>query len=547
MRGKTNKLVLDRINVHMGIENFDGRMDFIINTFNLFILLMKSNEQGRNFMRVPLMSESGSHSFNLSLIIFSVKILSSLLKNMNERCLKIADTIMEFILECIIGPSPDNQDEVLKTNFAGCVKELLNEYGEGIELISTRQVRSSSQFNKLCTKSLIVTKYLLEGNRKYDMNRLMISCLLKPQYLIMKIKDDLKVYYEKRIDKTNKRKLKRNEKAVKPVEKDKWDMESLETVFNELDLIDQDLTSIFEQFFVLKMISKHDIKHNYIFPYQDETERVTLEFLEKHSGNIEVVFENKIHTVYLEIQPLFRYLGSEEMNLVTSSVRRDTPKNKILDFINLMPMIFDMISYKTNLKKRKFYFSEKIYTYLQLINFMLIVIINVLTMILFTKKLDRGSSITDPAFDENHMVMKVLETTHLVILCIRVLIYLLFETRLELMKQWRSIFEKIIGKIKKTSTHNSLLPLSKKRFVDLKMKEQVALFAAYNELEGNSKNLEYIDFVFQSVYMVTGLPKFKSLLLYLAITLYAFIYDIHFFYSILLLDVIVDRYNSTRT
>jgi len=537
IRGKNNKLVLERINIHMEIEKFEGRRDFIIHIFQLFIYLMKGNDRGREFMRVPLISESGKQSFNMSLIVFSVRILSTLLKNMNQRCIKIADIIMDFILECIIGPSPDNQDEVLKTNFADCVKELLSEYAEGIELITTKLVRENPEFNRLCTKSIVVTKYLLEGNRRYEINRQMIASLLKPQYLIRKIRDDLVAYYENKKRAKSKKKLKaKDDKKIIA----RFSLDSLKRIYNELDLIDDPLTDIFEQFFVLKMICKHDARQTFVYPISEESEKTTLDFLESCTGNIEVVFQNQIHTVYLEIQPLFRYMGNEEMDLVTTSVRRDTPKNKIIDFLNLMPMVFDLISYKANLKKKGFFFSEKIYEYLEKTNFVFVFVINCLIMVFFRKQLRFGSSVTDPAFDEHHPVMIVLINVHLVLMALRVLVYLLFETRVELMKQWRSIFEKIIGKVKQNvAGHAELVPLSKKRFVDLKMKEQAMLFSAYNDLEGHSRNLEYLDFIFQSVYMIAGLSKFKSLMLYVALTVYSYVNDVYFFYGLLLLDIIV--------
>ena len=92
----------------MEIEGFDSKIDSIVNTFKLFILLMKSNDRGRQFMRQPTISDSGKQQSNLSLIVFSVRIYSRLLKNSNPKCLDLADTIVNFLLETIIGPSPDN-------------------------------------------------------------------------------------------------------------------------------------------------------------------------------------------------------------------------------------------------------------------------------------------------------------------------------------------------------------------------------------------------------------------------------------------------------
>ena len=58
----------------------------------------------------------------------------------------------------------------MKTNFVSCVKELLNDYNEGIDLVTTRHIRENKHLQNLCTKSIIAIKYLLEGNRQYKHN-----------------------------------------------------------------------------------------------------------------------------------------------------------------------------------------------------------------------------------------------------------------------------------------------------------------------------------------------------------------------------------------
>ena len=42
-------------------------------------------------------------------------------------------------------------------------------------------------------------------------------------------------------------------------------------------------------------------------------------------------------------------MNQDERDLLLNTVRRDTPKNKITDFISTMSMVFDMISYKSGL------------------------------------------------------------------------------------------------------------------------------------------------------------------------------------------------------
>jgi hypothetical protein len=580
----------------MEVEKFDAKAAFIVNVFKLFILIMKSNSRGREFMRKPLISESGKQTYNVTLIVFSIRILARLLKTFNPKCIKLADVILDFLLESIIGPSPDNQDEVMSTNFIDCVREILGEYSEGIDLVSTKQVRENSDYKSLVTKSIIVIKYLLEGNRQYAQSRATISGMIKASYLLTKITHDLFQYlqksraagvtavqnqtpqtparepkkfgtreestplaqrglsmnlhyetdvsgFSKHVSLSNKR-LSVPAKQPIPSPADltiPFTLDNIKKLYWSLDLIDEDLTNIFEQFFVLKMIISTEIEEQEFYNETKGDERVAYDFLEAFSGNIEVVFENNIQKVYLEIQPLFRFMGKEEMNLVMNTVRRDTPKNKITDFLTLMPMVFDLISFKATLKKNGYFLSENLYKHLETVNYVLIVCINGMIMALFTKKLDFGGSITDPSFDENHIVMRVFVNAHLIITCARIIIFLFFESRVELMKQWRDIFEKIISKVRQNERayDSELLLMSKKRFVDLRFQEKVQLFSKFNQLEKNSTSLPTLEYLFQSLLMVSKMGQFRSLLLYSLITLTAFFFGIFWAYSLLMLDIIV--------
>lgn len=546
LRGKNNKQEFERIQINMEIEHFEAKITFIVNTFQLFILLMKGNKDGRAFMRMPIISEGGKQSFNLSLIAFSVKILSKLLKTLDPRSIELIDVILNFLLEAIIGPSPDNQDEVMKTNFVDCVKEVLVEYAEGIDMNTTKKVKDNKAYCDICTKAILVIKYLLEGNRNYDTNRKIMKGSLKTSYLLAKIIDDLKAYILKSQTPLNLSKL--SEKPSDPPfvsqvgenQMPTITTESLKRIYNEGHELSSSLTNIFEQFFVYKMIVGQDLLHRNFLHHLDQEQRVTVEFLEEFSGSIEVVFEDKIHMVYLEIQPLFQSMSSEEMNLVQTSIRRDTVKNKVTDFINLMPLIFDLISYKNQLKIAKWGLSGNLYPYIEGANYILILIINGIMLVFFRKKLDYGEAITDPSFDESHPIMRVLVILHLVTTILRFVIFLFFEARVESMKQWRQVFENISTNIR----HNEHLyspeiaVLAKKKYVDLSFSDKIKLFEKYNQKSGASTNIPIVDFLFQSVFMLSQLNKFKTLALYTILTVWASQNRSFFCYSLLLLDII---------
>lgn len=541
LRGVTNRLEFNRIEANMQMENFDLKMDFITLFFQCLIGLMINNNQGRAFMRSPLISEFGKQHFSLTLITFSTRILSKLLKCPHTRCLKLADIILDFLIECIIGPSPDNQEEVMKTLFIDCVKELLKEYSEGSSLESTSLPKDEKLLRHLCTKAIIVIKYLLEGSRKFDENRLKITQHLDSDFILEKLTNDM-VYY------VIEQKTIMYGRPVKKKKENNLVFEELKKIYASKDLIDEELTNIFEQFFVLKMMLPDALAESDLKSKMTNDRKTTYNFLEKYSGNIEVIFENNIHKVYLEIQPLFQYMDQEEMQFIMNHVRRDTPKNKLNDFLSIMPKVFDLISYKATLKRSGALFSARMFRIVERVNFAMILILNFLIFAFFKKELYFGYSKTDPYFDESNILVTIAIYLHLVALIIRLFIFFYFQCRIALMREWRDIFERVHSKLRQNesndNSHKELKELSQKRYVDIKMKERIQLFTKYNEIEGRSVNFPPLDYFIQCILMIVRLAKFRLLLLYSLVTFYAFFENIFFFYSVLMLDVVVTAFES---
>ena len=85
---------------------------------------------------------------------------------------------------------------------------------------------------------------------------------------------------------------------------------------------------------------------------------------------------------------------------------------------------------------------------------------------------------------------------------------------------------------------SDLVNLVKQRFVDLTFKDKVRLFRKYNELEGFATNVDVIDYLFQCLFIIQKIPKFRSLSLYVIVTILAYLHEGNFLYSLLLLDIV---------
>lgn len=98
-------------------------------------------------------------------------------------------------------------------------------------------------------------------------------------------------------------------------------------------------------------------------------------------------------------------------------LNRDSAKEKIIDYLNNAPKVFDSIEHLSKLLKNKKFYSptNNLYKSLKKISLFLAILINLFIIVFFKKKLSYGSSIDDPYFDSSHWVLLSLGCVHLVL------------------------------------------------------------------------------------------------------------------------------------
>jgi hypothetical protein len=518
-------VVLDRINTQMEVDNFHLNSEFVVNFFVMFCELSKVNDMGRTLLRTKVIVDSTQHNHLVTPIEFAVNALSRILKTLNGNSLALVKVILDLLLLSLVGPCQENQDEIMKTEYVSCVNELMTDLSDEMD-ISCRQLnRHKKEIKIIQTSALKVLRFLIEGNRNYSAVVSRIKEIIKADQVMTSICESVQEY-QKSSD-------------IK-VEAGK-DAEFLDLAYISNEILDDQLGGIFDQFFVLKTILQEQNSLQMFLTSLDPLQCSYYNFFDQHSASTEILFQNKIHKVNFTIQPVFRHLGVSDKEKIMTEVRLDTPKNKIYDFLQHLPLTYDYIFYKASKAKNPFIFSQTFYSYLKKLGFFVLLLINLWMMIFFNQVPINQMPVTDPDYGAESVPMRILTWTHLFLTILRFLIFFSVDISLELMRNWRIIYDQLFKELKALNgpEYDELKNLAVKKYVELTFLERSNLFQLHNKLNKKAVINPTVAYIFQSIRFISSFNKQTSITLYTTLTILAFFQNIHFFYCILLLDIIV--------
>ena len=66
------------------------------------------------------------------------------------------------------------------------------------------------------------------------------------------------------------------------------------------------------------------------FDYNDQITLNALEFFKSNTGNIEILFQNKLNRVFFPLHPVCKNLSKETRTELMTEIKRDTPQSKIM-------------------------------------------------------------------------------------------------------------------------------------------------------------------------------------------------------------------------
>lgn len=446
---------------------------------------------------------------------------------MNVKFIQIGISILKFLLEVIDGPCYENQNIIIEARFFECVKFIVSIHTDKMERIKRGFDKEKELLHVLTGYLLMVVRGIIEGNdQSLEFCNQLRSVLTMP-FLLKKIYNDLKIYFH------SENQAEILQKLSKIAEKSHFD---------------EKFENIYVTFFVTKLLYfyEDDIAD---FSKLSTLEKTLFNFFEQHSASIEVIYKDKIYKIYHIIQPIFRNLREEFKDEIMDSIKRDAPKKKVQDFLNKTNMIFDVITYEDSLKSNVL-FSRVLYKFVNRLCLFLNLLTNLIMFFFFKKEVDKnGYGMTSPEFDESNWYLRVLGGVHLAVSGFKLFLWLIYLGRIEAMKEWRNLFEKVGKKLKMEPKYigsiasEEDLELVDKNYTDLNYNQRMKLLFLHSKINNMDTTFPLLDYIIYQTSFITKSPMFKFMLFYFLMNYVAFSRQIFFFYSILLLDVI--NFDST--
>ena len=319
----------------------------------LQLLCEGHNQNLQDYLRQQL-NEEGQVSYlrqNIDMIQFVVDLFGSYIKFFNSKCTDLGLAIIEFLTESIQGPCSGNQLKMMNSKILDFCKDFMNDLNG-----SKDDLRSKGFFNRgeetkaddieklgdLFTNTIQFLLSLLESNHdKRLIERIGNSVDLI--FLLRRIK--VTYFTDIKYETLSKRYKNKSTQQIYNMSIYNADLVKMirTPVFNE------DVQDAFDLFTFIQIINDHCSVYRSRLSSLGEREKEAFEFFEHVSGHIELVFQNKLQKVYFIIHPACGYLTEKTQTQLMNSVRRDNANEKISDFLNGVPPLFDRMDHNFKL------------------------------------------------------------------------------------------------------------------------------------------------------------------------------------------------------
>jgi hypothetical protein len=117
---------------------------------------------------------------------------------------------------------------------------------------------------------------------------------------------------------------------------------------------DEDVIESFDIYFFIETINSFSLKHcksRFYWPHKfnEETKRAWA-FFELNSAHIELIFQGNLEKYYFPIQPANRFISEQDKNSFLDGCNRNSPSEKLLDFLSQVNMLLDQMDHMVKLR-----------------------------------------------------------------------------------------------------------------------------------------------------------------------------------------------------
>lgn len=520
------------------IKNIDFEFTLINRIFRFLQLLCEGhNSKLQKILREQKKSGKISVNFKeVNFISYSASIFGRYCKFFNPICAELGLKIIEFMVEVIQGPCTENQKMLYASKTIDSCKIFLNDLfiqKDYFEHVFDRDTMKILDFVKKVIKLLTA---MLEGN--YD--KKMIIYMANSLNIDFLLEILLKEYH----DFIDRNKSKKNETEASVLKR-----------LKSKKMWADEIVDAFDIYFLINTIDEVTYMYTERLKILSGDEKIAYTFFQENSAHIEIVFNGRIEKYYFVIQPACGYLGDDAKESFMESLNRESPNEKLTDFINKIPILFDTIDMKANLRNSLIRVHPRLFTTFRFIALMICLTISTIMAITFSKEVENNEAFTRKDFDESHPIFTILGIIHIVVSVFMLIFWLLIEGPMKGIEGWRKRFLVFKRKLNydlnlhlghKDSVQQDLVEhiqhLLIKNIADISTSERIEIIKFINDRNGANNSLNTIQYYVEKILFITKSRDFLYLSLYLLVSVLAFFnHNKNYLvaYSVLMLDMAV--------
>ena len=374
--------------------------------------------EGHNNLLQTKMQQQGGNFKDVNFLSLSVITYGLLQKFVDEHIEKMLSQILDFLIESLQGPNRENQDFIFRSKFF----EFMNDYMLELDIVGElKEEYKKNCLELIIKKSVGVVNSLLDGNTNRTEYFVELDKFVRIEKLMTFLSNEFTKYLENNSITT------RNPQEV--------------ITHIKSPVFDEDLTQIFQTFFLIKYIVV-SIKDEYqqFFTNLIGDEYLTFVFFEKHSSSIEIIFNDELELIFFILQPASTLVSEEDKQLFLDTVRRDTHINKLSDLLSYSHRFMLLMDNNNHTGKSGGWFvrtSQKIY---DRINKVIIWTTFIYAILMFF--IDNYGSEGFLSLKDDGWIFVIGRYTLLIMCIVRILVYCIAVAKVRITERWGELFIK---------------------------------------------------------------------------------------------------------
>jgi hypothetical protein len=461
----------------------------------------------------------------------TARLFGSFIKINNEMSLDLGIQIIDFLVELIQGPCEENQKKLVNCKVVEFCKDLLNDISmkNEFKIIWNVDSEKSSNLTILISKTTTLLGSLLEGNNQGNYRQI-ISENFNFEFLIQTLVTEMKEFI--------KRKAPGYEKDIRGFLND---YENIATK----DYFDEDILHAFQNFFFIQMVCVDSRKLSLLKTNLSPEDQLAYQFYENNSGCIEMIFKGDIQLYYFPIHPACGHLFEEKKDEFINEYNRESPNEKMIQFMRASREFIDLMDYTINRKTSKVPITTTTFTRVRDLLLYFSILLNIFIFVFSHQHIEHGGASSKFSLKYNEEIMFIAGIVHLTLAICTFLAWLYVKGPIVQMDAWRAklidIKSAIYSNLDNGEDKEICKGILQKNVIDQTYGEKMKLLNSYMIAKAGKNGTEVLgqlDLIFFMIFHTVKDRDCKYFLYFILFSALAFFYDSPFMYTLFLFDVI---------